>query len=573
MLPVCLVPLLAAGLAGTAGWLAGASRRGRKPQVGALSDEMARKLRELASTRDQAVRENAARQKLLDELARSEANLKALVERSPDAMFVQQNGTIRYVNSTLCVLLGYDRAEDLVGRSSIDTLVHPEDRESMREYRAYVDAQGGQPPPVQLRWVRRDGRTVLVVGQRTAVVFDGAPAHLVIARDVTQTRELEEQLRQSQKMDAIGRLAGGVAHDFNNLLGVVLNYSELALSSLDDAHPAVADLQEIAAAARRASVLTKQLLLFSRKQAPQTKIVALDSVVSDVERMLSRVIGADIRMTTELSACPGPIEADASQLEQVLLNLVVNARDAMPTGGNVTIETAQVELDAATARAAGITAGRYVMLAVRDTGCGMDAATASRAFEPFFTTKEVGKGTGLGLATVFGIVRQHGGGITIETAPGRGTTFRMYFPRVVRTVESLRPPTNETIPPGVETVLVVDDDERIRAVVRRILSERGYAVLEARNAHAALDLLQDHADEVRVCITDLVMPGIDGRSMAAQVMERYPHIRMLYMSGYTEHPAVKVALTRRDSFLQKPFAGHELLQAVRRVLDDETVAA
>jgi two-component system, cell cycle sensor histidine kinase and response regulator CckA len=421
--------------------------------------------------------------------------------------------------------------------------------------------------------VRRDGRTVVVMAQRTPISFDGARSILVIARDVTQTRELEEQLRQAQKMDAIGRLAGGVAHDFNNLLGIVLNYAEFAIGSLDERHPAVADVQEIAAAARRAAALTRQLLLFSRKQTPQTKVVALDSVVTDVQRMLSRVIGADIRMTTALAARPGSIDADPSQLEQVLLNLVVNARDAMPGGGNLTIETAQVELDGVDARAAGIKPGRYVMLAVRDTGCGMDAATASRVFEPFFTTKDVGKGTGLGLATVFGIVQQHGGGISIETAPGRGTTFRLYFPRVVRAVDSLRPPAMELLPSGPETVLVVDDDERIRAVVRRILTDRGYSVLEARNAHAALDQLQDRADDVRLVVTDLVMPGIDGRSMAGQVLERYPHIRMLYMSGYTEHPAVKVALTRRDHFLQKPFGAHELEQAVRRALDEESAAA
>ena len=632
-----------------------------------------------------------------DELRRSEANFKVLVEHSPDAMFVLADGKMIYANPAMAQLLGYEGSADLIGKDPLDALVHPDDRESISDYHRRAEA-GGPVPAIRVRWRTVDNRTIVVeaigigitfdnrsarlvvardvtkrlraeeereraekasrlsedryrtlfegsplpiilfdpetlhilavndrairaygysreeflelrmtalklpeelpelvdgmrdgyddgvkrVGVRThrkkdgtlmqmditshAVTLDGERAILAINTDVTENRRLEERLRQAQKMEAVGQLAGGIAHDFNNILAIIIADADLALTELGEGHPVSRDIKEIEAAALRAAALTRQLLTFSRRQPCQPQVLALNSAIIDLEKMLGRIIGEDVRLSTRLASQLGSIEADAGQVDQVLMNLVVNARDAMPSGGTLTIETRNVELDAAEAMDIGATAGRYVMLSVADTGAGMDAALRARIFEPFFTTKEVGRGTGLGLATVFGIVKQSGGGLSVSSELGHGATFRIYFPRIDEVIARSTAPAAAVARRGTETVLVVEDEDHVRLVVRRMLASCGYTVVEARNARAAFDALGAHGDDIQLVVTDVVMPDIDGRTMAAQIQQRNPNMKVLYMSGHTDHPAVKGVAPMRH-FIQKPFTAQEMALAVRRAIE------
>jgi signal transduction histidine kinase len=384
-------------------------------------------------------------------------------------------------------------------------------------------------------------------------------------------QDREEQLRQAQKMEAIGRLAGGVAHDFNNLLTAIIGYTDLIAERLDPADPTARDVSEIRKAADRAAGLTRQLLAFSRKQLLSPSVISLNDTASGLLQMLPRVIGDHIRTTANLSDGLAPVKADASQMEQVFINLVLNARDAMPMGGLLSIETANVELDEERLanESLHVQPGRYVMLAIGDTGTGMDAATRERAFEPFFTTKPKGKGTGLGLATVYGIIDQSGGAISLDTAPGRGTTVRIYLPATdtvatAGTVETAPAPADR----GTETLLLVEDNEAVRSLAAKALQRRGYKVFEARSGEEALKLTETAGVKPDLLITDVIMPGLSGPSLASRLKHAQPRLRVLYVSGYTDDAnADHGAFVGEAPLLQKPFTPSTLAERIRAILD------
>ena len=385
----------------------------------------------------------------------------------------------------------------------------------------------------------------------------------------------EKQLIQSQKLEAVGRLAGGVAHDFNNLLTVILGYSEIANQNLSAGDPLRHNLNEIIKASKRAASLTRQLLVFSRKQVMQPRVFDLNTVVSDLEKMLRRMIGEDVEMHVSRQPNLGRIKADPMQLEQVIMNLVVNARDAMPRGGNLSIETRNVYLDESYAREhLPVVAGDYVMLAISDTGCGMDEETRQHIFEPFFTTKEVGKGTGLGLSMVYGIVRQSGGTIWVYSEAGQGTTFKIYFPRVTAEVKE----SGQASQPfdalrGTETILLVEDADLVRTLTRRVLENAGYRVLEAASAEAAIRLCESIHDKIGLLLTDVVMPGMNVDDMSKILLAKQPGMPVLYMSGYTDDAIVQRGVFEAGvNFLEKPFSPASLALKVREVLDRRTPA-
>ena len=386
-----------------------------------------------------------------------------------------------------------------------------------------------------------------------------------------EREKLEEQLRMSQKMEAIGSLAGGVAHDFNNLLSVILGYTGFALDAMPENTPLRADLLEVRKAGERAAALTRQLLAFGRKQVLQPLPLSLNQVATGLEQMLRRILGEDIDLLQTLAPELGLTLADPSQIGQVLMNLVVNARDAMPEGGKLTIGTANVEVDEEyAARHVAVMPGPYVMLAVTDTGCGMDPTTKARLFEPFFTTKEAGKGTGLGLSTVYGIVRQTGGNIWVYSEPGLGTTFKIYLPRVLSaTMPTVtEPPALPRRATGTETILVVEDEEALRRVARRILGAAGYTVLAAANGDEALAICAQHVGDIHLILTDVVMPRMSGKMLAQKLAQTRPTLKVLYMSGYTDDAIVHHGvLDAETQFLAKPFTAPDLARKVRVVLD------
>ncbi|HMG21415.1 MAG TPA: ATP-binding protein, partial [Kofleriaceae bacterium] len=388
-----------------------------------------------------------------------------------------------------------------------------------------------------------------------------------------ERESLEEQLRATQKMEAIGSLAGGVAHDFNNLLSVILNYTTFATESVREGDPVLDDLLEVKNAAERAATLTRQLLAFSRKQVLQPVLLNLNHIAAGVEKMLQRILGEDIDLVLRLAPDLGLIMADPGQLEQVLMNLVVNARDSMPRGGKLIIETSNVEIDEQdAARRVGVRPGPAVELVVTDTGCGMDHKTKARLFEPFFTTKEKGKGTGLGLSTVYGIVKQSEGGIAVTSEPGSGTTFRISLPRDVAAKlpsASLTRTRSVTRPTGSETVLVVEDEAALLKVARRTLESAGYTVLSAANGSEALLTFAPYAGEIHLLLTDVIMPRMGGRDLAEQLARTRPALKVLYMSGYTDDAIVHHGvLDAGTAFIGKPFTAVQLTQKVREVLGD-----
>jgi len=464
-------------------------------------------------------------------------------------------------------IFGYPKAE-IVGRP-LHLLSAAEDvPELVRKLRDAFKQHGRWAG--ELPYIRKDRSygvaDVIVAVQRDA---NGRASSIIsVSRDVTERKRLEAQLQQSQKMEAVGRLAGGIAHDFNNMLTAVKAYSEFLLEDLDPADARRTDVQEIAKAADRAASLTRQLLAFSRKQVLQPRPLDLNEVVVGMEKMLSRLIGEDLHIITRLDPDLKLVEADPSQIEQVIMNLTVNARDAMPDGGVLTIETRNVTLDHVDP-AWGIEPGAHATLAISDTGIGMDEAVRAQIFEPFFTTKPIGQGTGLGLSTVYGIVKQSGGHISVHTEPGHGSTFKVYLPHVdTSSTGPMLGPAMSRLPRGTETIVLVDDDEGVRAVARRILQRAGYTVLSAPDGVEAIRLIGESRGGVHLLVTDVVMPGLGGRDLVTHVRDTHPDLRVLFVSGYTEEGVRRHGMLNTESaFLEKPFTAERLAQKVREVLD------
>jgi PAS domain S-box-containing protein len=513
---------------------------------------------------------NAALRSAQERLARSEMNFRSLVTNAPYGVCrCDSSGKLLDANPAMLSMLGYSSGQELVG-SHLGVLY-----EDTQHWFELADRLGSSTPfnAVLVEWKRKDGSPLLArISGRTVINGGHAKTFELFAEDVTEHRVLERQLQQSQKMEAVGRLAGGIAHDFNNLLMVISGYAEFLLDRLGPEPALRAPAQEIASAAGRASSLTRQLLAFSRKQMLAPKILDLNAVVTENLKMLTRMIGEDIDLVMTPASALGAVRADSGQVEQVIMNLAVNARDAMPSGGKLTIETSNVTLDEEQARFhAPLKPGNYVMLSISDTGAGMDPETQSHIFEPFFTTKGP-KGTGLGLSTVYGIVKQSGGYIWVYSEQGKGTTFKVYFPRVAEIAETpvqvaalVEPVAAE---PGTETILLVEDEANLRYLARQFLEKQGYRVIEAADGAVAMQIAVAHEGVIHLLLTDVIMPGMNGRELAQRVSEIRPNTKVLYMSGYTEkvigHNGTLDAGIR---LLQKPFTLRDLKTRVREVLD------
>jgi PAS domain S-box-containing protein len=499
----------------------------------------------------------------------SEATYRSLVEDSPYAILRSApDGRLLAINPAMVEMLGYaSEAELLTKHLARD--VHADATEHTR----FVDAVvGASHATAEVVWRRKDGRTIIVNESGRAIRDSQGRLESVnaVAEDITERRRLEHQLREGQKMEAIGQLAAGVAHDFNNLLTAILGAAELLIETLPVGHPGREETEEISKSALRAADLTRQLLAFARQQVLAPRVLVLNDIVAGMDKLLRRLIGENIELRTVLAPGLGTVRADRGQLEQVIINLAVNARDAMPEGGKLTLETADADLDASyVATRPDLKPGAYVLLAVTDTGIGMDAETKARLFEPFFTTKPKGKGTGLGLATVYGIIHQSGGHIWVYSEPGQGTTFKVYLPRIREGAEAARPaPVSVGSLDGTETVLVVEDQEEVGRITRRILKARGYTVIAASNGHEALRVAEQHPTAIDLLITDVVMPGMSGREVGLLLGATRPTMRVLYLSGYTDESIVHHGVLEAGiSFLQKPFTPDALARKVREVLD------
>jgi PAS domain S-box-containing protein len=505
-------------------------------------------------------------------LATVERRFRALIESATDLITILgDGGTVEYASPSCERVIG-SKPERLLGTSIYD-LVHAEDVETLREAIRECGFRPHSGAPIKLRLRGGEGDWRAFLGTVRDLREDPAIRGVVLnARDVTAQEALEAQLRHAQKMEAVGQLAGGIAHDFNNLLTVITSYSGMLLSELDDRDALRDDVAEIELAALRAAALTRQLLAFSRRQVLQPQYLELNQVVQDLEKLLRRLIREDIELSTTFTTEPTHVYADLGQLEQVIVNLVVNARDAQPQGGRIEIATATIDLDESftTADAEGV-AGPYVMLTVSDDGCGMDEATLARLYEPFFTTKTGGRGTGLGLATVQSIVQPSGGHIWCYSEPGRGTTFKIYLPSAAELPAAYAAPAMPAkASPGTETILLVEDEDHVRAVASRILRRNGYTVLEARTGPEALQLWRESAATIDLVVTDMVMPDMGGRELANHVRSDQPHMPLLFMSGYTEDGAFqRGVLEPGETYLEKPFGEEGLTRMVRHALAAE----
>ena len=471
---------------------------------------------------------------------------------------------------SLVAIFGLSAAQAPTTNDEFLSLIHPEDRPAVKDgfERAIRD---GTDLVNEFRAVWPDGTVHWIAGRARVLRDEGTqPTRMIgVGMDIDGRKSLEEQFRQAQKMEAVGQLAGGVAHDFNNLLTVIHGHAELLLTTLNADDRRRTDVDEILNAAERAAGLTRQLLAFSRKQVLQPTLLDMNSLVIQASKMLRRLIGENIELVTKLAPARPAVVADAGQLEQILMNLAVNARDAMPQGGRLSIETATVVLDESYAiQHVAVRPGPYVMLAVTDNGAGMDEQTRRRLFEPFFTTKERGRGTGLGLATVYGIVKQSGGYVWVYSEPGRGSTFKVYLPHV-EDGATIEPATSdvEGVPSGSETVLLVEDEQAVRSLSRALLERAGYQVLDAADPREAEEVFRQHADRIDLLVTDVIMPGSSGPALFGRLSVERPNLRVLYMSGYTDDAIVQHAgLPANMVFLQKPFTAHGLMCKVREAL-------
>jgi PAS domain S-box-containing protein len=532
-----------------------------------LKDRLAR----LPSAVHRALQEKATydeRERAVRALRKSEARVRHLVESNIIGISIGDlDGRIIDANDTFLKLLDFSRDDLASGVMRWGSLTPPEYHESDRQTVEQLRITG-VAPPWEKEFFRKDGsRISVLIGVTALVAADGDVECVSFVVDISERKQLEKQLRQAQKMEAIGRLAGGIAHDFNNLLGVIIGWSEVFEDRMDKNDPLRPKAEQIKKAGQSAAQLTRQLLAFSRQQVLEPKILDLSAVVADTLKMLKRLIGEDIELLTVSEPHVGRVKADQGQMDQVIMNLAVNARDAMPRGGKLTITIANAMMDDISIRLhPGAVPGSYVMLAITDTGSGMDRETQNHIFEPFFTTKELGKGTGLGLSTVYGVVKQSGGYISVYSEVGLGTTFKIYLPRLEQEV-----PTEKAVAPvdvtGWETVLLVEDAQALRELARELLEASGYKVLDAANSFDAIRIADDYEGAIHLLMTDVVMPGMDGRKLAEHMLQNIPGIKVLFMSGYTDDAIMHHGVLEPGlALLQKPFTRESFTRKVREVL-------
>jgi two-component system cell cycle sensor histidine kinase/response regulator CckA len=500
-------------------------------------------------------------------LRKSESVFRLLFSYNPLPTWVMDDETLQFIQVNEAAVQQYGFAAEEFSRMTMSD-IRPEEKSASLEVRPQNSGAEGRHQGV-CKHRKKDGKVIEVELISHQFDYAGRRVRLVVAQDISERHLLEQQLRQATKMEAVGRLAGGVAHDFNNLLMVIKGHTELLMSELPPSDGMSRKIMQIDRAADRATALTKQLLAFSRMQVLQPRVMNLNGVVEDMGRLLPRLIGEDIELTIRTEAGLGAIRADASQMEQIIMNLTVNARDAMPAGGRLIIETSNAELDRTYNSTHPIVkAGRYVLLAVSDTGTGMDAETQAHIFEPFFTTKEPGKGTGLGLATVYGVVKQSGGFIWVYSEVGKGTSFKIYLPRVDQPEEkgSVGLPSAEA-PRGTETILLAEDEQDVREVAREFLESGGYTVIESHNGSDALRLAGEHRGAIDLLVTDMVMPGMTGKELAGRLQHQHAGIGVVYMSGYSEQTVAENAQADASTLLTKPFSRGSILRAVREALN------
>jgi two-component system, cell cycle sensor histidine kinase and response regulator CckA len=519
------------------------------------------------------VLQDVTHRKLAEEaLHQSEERFSKAFRNNPLAITISTEAEGRYldVNNAFLDLLGYKRQE-VIGRTSADLRFWSDPQDRVPFFERLKEKDQVVKYSTRCRTAKGEIRQAEIWAE--SIELEGKRCVLAITRDVTEMQQLEAQYRQAQKMEAVGRLAGGVAHDFNNIIGIVMGYSDISLGLLAPENPVTRYVTETKKAAQRAALLTRQLLAFSRQQVVFPKILNLNDVVHNVTTMFLRLVGEDIEVEFRPAAQIGSIKADPGQIEQILMNLVVNARDAMPTGGKIIIETAAGEIDEHyVSQHPGTHAGKYVVLTVSDTGCGMDEKTQSQIFEPFFTTKEFGQGTGLGLSTVYGIVKQSDGYILVYSEPGQGTTFKIYFPRMREKAEERVPSREEPQPPrGSETILLVEDDKALRELTAKLLQVGGYRTVEANDAEEALKIMAAAEPEIHLLLTDVVMPGTGGVELVKQARVSHPNLPALFVSGYaSDLVALRDALMQESSFLEKPFTKRSLLTKVYALLHGES---
>jgi PAS domain S-box-containing protein len=534
-----------------------------------LQVRMAKESAELAAAKKE-LETVAERERAAEALRRSEARVRRLVESNIIGIATGDlDGKVIDANDAFLALLGFTKEDVAAGSMRWDALTPPEYREADRLAVEQL-LSTGVAPLWEKQFIRKDGsRVPVLIGVATLTGMSGETEAVSFVVDITERKKLEQQLRQAQKVEAIGQLAGGIAHDFNNLLGIIIGYSEIFEERLGLGDPLRPKAEQIKKAGRRAASLTRQLLAFSRQQALEPKVLDLNAVIADTLKMLRRLIDENVELVAVPEPALGRVSADQGQIEQIIMNLTVNARDAMPHGGKLTISTSNAEMDDAFVRRnPGAVPGSYVVLSVGDTGCGMDHETQAHIFEPFFTTKGEGKGTGLGLATVYGVVKQSGGYISVESEPGKGSTFRIYLPRIEEPVAATSCVDGGGEKAyGCETVLLVEDAHALRELARELLEAGGYTVLEAANGADAISLAEKHPGPIHLLLSDVVMPGMNGPELAGKIIGGRPDTKVLYMSGHTgDALPVRELLNSGAALLHKPFTGLSLATKVREVL-------